>query len=54
MHGVHRLRDRCNLISLTGEPGNLAKEMIPCRHRGHGMAPGGPNNSEEMLLVEQR
>lgn len=54
MHGVHRPRDMCNLISLIGEPGNLAKDMIPCLHRGHGMEPGGPALSDGMLLVEQR
>lgn len=54
MHGVHRLRDVFSFISFVGEPGNLEKEMIPCLHRGHGMDPGGPNSSEEKLLVEQR
>lgn len=54
MHGVQRPRDRCSLISFAGEPGNLTKEVIPCRHRGHGMDPGGPTISDGMLLVEQR
>lgn len=54
MHGVQRLRDRWNLISFAGNPGSLAKEVMPWRHRGHGMDPGGVSNSEEILLAEQR
>lgn len=54
MHGVQNPRERCNLISFAGEPGNLVNEMMPCRHKGHGMDPGGPNNSDELLLVEHR
>jgi len=54
MHGVHRLRDTCNLFSFAWEPGNLTKEIIPCLQRGQGIEPGGPHVSEETLLVEQR
>ena len=54
MHGVQSPREICILFSLDKEPGNLTKEIIPCLHRGHGMDPGGPTNSEGMLLVEQR
>lgn len=54
MQGVHKLRDRCNLLSLAAEPGNLVKETIPVLQRGHGMEPGGPNSSEGILLVEHR
>lgn len=54
MHGVQRLRDRLSLTSFAGDPWILAKETIPCRHRGQGMDPGGPCNKEGMLLVEQR
>lgn len=54
MQGVQRPRERCNLIAFAGGPGNLTKEMIPYRHKGHGMEPGGPVISEAMLLVEQR
>lgn len=54
MHGVHKLRDRCNLISFAGDPGSFTNETIPCRQSGHGMDPGGPNNSDGTLLAEQR
>jgi hypothetical protein len=54
MQGVQRPRDICSLFSFAWEPGNLTKEIIPYLHRGHGMDPGGPTNSEGMLLVEQR
>lgn len=54
MHGVHSPRVRFSLSSLGGEPGNLMKETMPCRQRGHGMEPGGPIISDVILLVEQR
>ena len=54
MHGVHRPRARFSLSSLAGDPGNLTKEIMPCRQRGHGIEPGGPIISDVMLLVEQR
>lgn len=54
MHGVQRPRDICSLFSFAGEPGILTKDIIPYLHRGQGMDPGGPTNSEGMLHVEQR
>lgn len=54
MHGVHKLSDNGNLISFDEEPGSLTKEMMPCRQRGQGMEPGGTDDSDGMLLVEQR
>lgn len=54
MHGVHRPRDTCSLLSFTVEPGSFMKEIIGCLQSGHGMDPGGPTISEGMLLVEQR
>lgn len=54
MHGVHKLSDRCNLISFDEQPGSLTKETMPCLQSGHGMEPGGPNNSDGTLLAEQR
>lgn len=48
------LSDTCNLVSLALEPGNLTKEIIPCRQRGQGIEPGGPSVSEEALFVEHR
>jgi len=54
MHGVHMLRDACNLFSFGWKLGNLTKEIIPCRQRGQGTEPGGPCISEETLAVEQR
>lgn len=54
MHGVHKLSDKGNLISFAEEPGNLTKDTMPCRQRGQGMEPDGIDDSEGMLLVEQR
>ena len=42
MHGVQRPRNRCSVISFAREPSNLTEEVIPCRHKGHGIDPGGP------------
>lgn len=53
-HGVHKLSDTGNFISFAEEPGSLVKDIIPCRQRGQGMEPGGIDDSEGMLLVEQR
>lgn len=55
MHGVHKVRDdKRNLISFVEDRGNLMKDTIPCRQRGQGMDPGGVDDSEGMLIVEQR
>lgn len=54
MQGVHKLSDIGNLMSFAEEPGNLTKYWMPCRQRGQGMEPGGIDDSEGMLLVEQR
>lgn len=54
MHGVHRPRGKCSLVSFSGELGNLAKDIMPYRQRGQGMDPGRPAVSEMMLLVEHR
>ena len=54
MQGVHRVRDSGNLISFDGVWGNLMKDVMPFRQRGHGIAPAGVDGFEGMLLVEQR
>lgn len=54
MHGVHKLSDKGGLISFVEVPGNLLNDIIPCRQKGQGTEPGGTEESEEMLLVEQR
>lgn len=54
MHGVQKLRDRGSLNSFVEEPGSLRKETMACRQSGQGMEPGGIDDSEGMLLVEQR
>lgn len=33
---------------------SLTNEMIPCRHKGQGIEPGGPCAAVEVLLVEHR
>lgn len=54
MHDVHKFRVRFCLSSFEDAVGSLTNEMIPLRHRGHGIDPGGPTISDVMLLVEQR
>lgn len=54
MHGVHRVSDRCSLISFGEEPGSLRKERMGHRQRGQGTEPEGIEDSEGMLVVEQR
>ena len=54
MQGLQNPRERCSFISFAGDPGNLVNEMMPWRQRGHGMDPGGPNDSEGLLVVEHK
>lgn len=35
-------------------PSSLTNEMMPCRHRGHAIEPGGPWFTVAVLLVEHR
>ena len=54
MQGVHKPRDKGSFMSLDEEPGILTKYRMACRQKGQGMEPGGVEDSEGMLLVEQR
>jgi hypothetical protein len=54
MHGLQNVSAEPDLSPSVGVLGNLVKDIMPFRQRGHGMDPGGPVNSTRMLLVEQR
>lgn len=54
MHGVHRPKESCSLISFIGELGNLTKERMPCLQRGHGIEPVGATMLDGIWLVEHR
>lgn len=55
-HVAHRDKDKLvrgsSLIGLI--PGILKNETIACRQRGHGIDPGGPGTTVDVLLVEHR
>lgn len=54
MHGVQKC-EKGNLISFAEEEeGNLRKERMGCRQRGQGIEPDGVEDSEGILVVEQR
>lgn len=54
MQGVHKPSDNGNFMSLDEELGNLVKCRTPWRQNGQGIEPRGVDDSEGMLLVEQR
>lgn len=54
IHGLQSVSARFGLSPCTGVVGNLTKEIMPFRQRGHGIDPGGPTISDGVLLVEQR
>lgn len=54
MHGLQNVSAELDLSPSVGVPGNLVNDIIPLRQRGHGIDPGGPVNSTQTWLVEQR
>lgn len=55
-HVEHRVKDRLRLGKVLTRlaVASTAKETIGARQRGQGIAPGGPDATDGLLLVVQR